>query len=252
MRTLSCNVPRAVGRHRRGIAATIALALALGATPAPSSAQLFGAMPVVDAGAIAQLVNQLRTASRQLAVLQNNARKLGHYNVRDVRAAMAEVDLLVRRGEALAYSLVDLDAQVRRTFPGARVSTTMAVDIRRQNERTLATLQGALAATRASARLLADEIMQLQAIKGQLRGLNANNAQAVAELQGVIGVHTAEELTLLRQQLAAQANAQTVFMANQMNRDLQGVAAAERFWWGGAGRPVRRGRAEVDAVKFTP
>ena len=76
------------------------------------------------------------------------------------------------------------------------------------------------------------------------------SAQQAAELGGMIGIHTAQEITLLRQQLATVGNAQVVMMANQVNRDLQGAAAAEAFWRPGQSTPIRRKNMSVDAVGF--
>ena len=76
------------------------------------------------------------------------------------------------------------------------------------------------------------------------------SAQQAAELGGMIGIHTAQEITLLRQQLATVGNAQVVMMANQVNRDLQGAAAAEAFWRPGQATPIRRKNMSVDAVGF--
>jgi hypothetical protein len=75
-------------------------------------------------------------------------------------------------------------------------------------------------------------------MKGQVGSIRS--AQQAAELNGVIGIHTSEEITLLRQQLAAQASAQAVLQANQVNRDLQGAAVARDLWLPGghdAGAP---------------
>jgi P-type conjugative transfer protein TrbJ len=235
----------------------LALALAVGwmaLLPTPAAAQfgLPGVPQIVyDPTAVGKLVTQLRVAQSQLQALRDNMRKLGSYNYRNIDGALAQIDAMTRQGQAISYSLANLDAQFRTTFPGSRVGATSgqrAADIRTQNERTLATIQGALAAARLSAQQFAVESARLNAIKRQIR--SARSAQQIAELQGVVGVHTAEEITLLRQQLAAQNNAQQVYLANQVNRDLQGAAAARAFWRPGGSTPVRRKDMSVNAVGF--
>jgi P-type conjugative transfer protein TrbJ len=224
--------------------------LAATASPTPARAQFFGPMPVVDAGAIGKLVTQLGVARDQLATLRRNMEKLGRYDLRDVRATMAQVDLVARQGEAISYSLADLERVVAETFPGAVHGGPSQADLRRQDARTLATIRGALAASRVTAQQFAAEVAALDAVKAQLRGIRT--AQQAAELSGVVAVHSAEELTLLRQQLAAQANAQTVYLAYQANRATQAAAAAAAFDSAGARRPPPRARRDVYALGFEP
>ena len=71
-----------------------------------------------------------------------------------------------------------------------------------------------------------------------------------AELEGLLGLHTAQELTLLRQQLTAQANAQAISLANTVNRDLQASALADALRREALTAPVRRKDMRVDAVGF--
>ena len=244
---------RPVAMWRRRLALTVVVG-AWVLMPVPAAAQfgLPGVPQVVyDPTAVGKLITQLRVAQSQLEALRDNMRKLGSYNYRNIDGSLAQIDAMTRQGQAISYSLANLDAQFRTTFPGSRVSATSsqrATDIRTQNERTLATIQGALAAARLSAQQFAVEASRLQTIKGQIR--SARSAQQIAELQGVVGVHTAEEITLLRQQLATQNNAQQVYLANQVNRDLQGAAAARAFWRPGGSTPVRRKDMSVNAVGF--
>lgn len=250
--TMHSSDPRSFRVRRVVVAAIAALAglavpegaraqLAIPGLPGiPGLGGLAGPMPVVDNTAVARLVAQLTTANQQLGVVRNNARKLGTYNLRDVNAALAHVELLTRQGEALSYALANVDADFRGTFPGQVTSPTLVADWRVQRTRTLATLRGALNATGASAREVAVGVARLEAMKRQLRGLPRENAQAAAEFNGAVGIHTAEEITLLRQQLAAQGAAQTVYLAGQINREAQAAAAVEDFLRRGAALPARR------------
>jgi P-type conjugative transfer protein TrbJ len=167
-----------------------------------------------------------------------------------VNPTLAQVDVLMRQGQAISYSVANLDAVFEQTFPGGRLSPTMAADMQLQNERTLATIHGALAAARASAQQVVLEATRLGAIKQQLRAITS--AQQAAELTGVIGIHTAEELTLLRQQLAAQGNAEAVVSANQVNHEAQATAAATAFREAGAAPMAPHARRDARAMIFEP
>lgn len=237
---------------------TLALAAVLTLVAASTGRAQFGIPQVVfDPTAVAKLASQLRqqidqinVARSQLRSQLDNMRKLGTYTFRDVSAVLDQVDALTREGQALSYSLRTIDRDFRATFPGAQLGTRMARDIRTQNERTLATLGAMLTASRASAQQFARGTAQLEAMKSQLRSVTS--LQQAGELNGAVSIHSAQELTLLRQQLATIGSAQTVYMANQVNRDLQGAAAAEAFWRPGQSTPVRRKNMSVAAVGFQP
>lgn len=242
-------------RHRwRTAALSLACAASLGMIPISTARAQFGIglgpMPVVDATAIARLASQLAIARDQLSTFRSNMEKLGRYDVRDVRATLSQIDIITQQGEAISYSLANLERVVNETFPGGRPGVTIAADMRRQDDRTLATIRAAIAASRITAEQFATEAAKLESIKGQLRGIRS--AQQAAELSGLAGVHTAEEVTLLRQQLAAQGNAQTVYLAYQANRAAQANAATAAFDSAGARRPSARLRTDVRALGFEP
>lgn len=216
----------------------VVLALALTAAPwRAAAAQFLGPMPVVDVNAtgqwvtqLARMTQQINTARDQLSSYRANMVKLGGaggYHLRGIDAALAQADALMREGRAIGYSLANVDAVFRTTFPGGVVPADYPAERRTQLVRTLETLRGSLNAASATARQLALGTAKLEAMKGQLRGIRS--AQQAAELNTTVGLHTAEELTLLRQQMAAIANAQSVFMASQVQRDAQAQAAAERI-----------------------
>lgn len=214
----------------------VVLALALTAAPwRAAAAQFLGPMPVVDINAtgqwvtqLARMTQQINTARDQLSSYRANMVKLGGaggYHLRGIDAALAQADALMREGRAIGYSLANVDAVFRATFPGGVVPADYPAERRTQLVRTLETLRGSLNAASATARQLALGTAKLEAMKGQLRGIRS--AQQAAELNTTVGLHTAEELTLLRQQMAAIANAQSVFMASQVQRDAQAQAAAD-------------------------
>ena len=238
-----------VHRGLRPIIRNMSLALALTAAPlAMSQAQfgipslgglvggLLGKGPqvVVDPTAVAKLVTQLEQQIQQIQVARNqlqlnvdNMRKLANPPWRRINATMAQVDQLAQQGQALAYTLRNVDAEFRQTFPGWRVSSTMTADMRTQSERTLATLRSALNAANATAQQFPVAAANLELMKSRMGSVTS--AQQAAELNGAIGIQGAEELALLRQQLATQQNAQLVATAQQINHELQGAAWQQAY-----------------------
>lgn len=259
MRMSQMQWPDRSGRRAVGLAV---LVLSGVLAPATARAQLAGLIPgapqvVFDPTAVGKLVTQLTRQAQQLAVARShlqaqldNMRKLASPNVRAINTTVAAIDVLTRQGQAISYSLANIDAQFRTTFAGYETYPSLRTVTRTQNERTLATLRGVLNATNASAQQFPVSSATLNAMKGQLRAITS--AQQAAELNGSIGILTAEELTLLRQQLAAQASAQAVTLANQVNRDLQGAAAAAAFEAAGAATPLSRPRRSATTLGWTP
>lgn len=245
--------------HRSSLGLGVLL-LHAGLSPSTASAQLGipgVAQVVYDPTAVGKLITQLTRQAQQLAVARahlqaqlDDMRKLASPNLRAINTAMAAIDGLTRQGQAISYSLANVDMQFGATFAGYATYPSLRTTTRTQNERTLATLRGVLNAANASAQQFPVSSATLNAMKGQLRAITS--AQQAAELNGSIGIVTAEEITLLRQQLAAQANAHAVTLANQVNRDLQGAAAAAAFESAGAATPVPRPRLRATDLEWVP
>lgn len=233
----------------RTTARAAVLAIVLAVAPFPASQAQFGIpglgglvggllgkgpQVVVDPTAVAKLVTQLEQQLQQIQVARSqlqlnvdNMRKLANPPWRRINAAIAQVDQLAQQGQALAYTLRNVDAQFGRTFPGWQVSTTMSADMRAQSERTLATLRSALNAVSATAQQFPVAAANLELMKSRMGAVTS--AQQAAELNGAIGIQGAEELALLRQQLATQQSAQLVAAAHQINHDLQGAAWQQAY-----------------------
>jgi P-type conjugative transfer protein TrbJ len=227
--------------------------------PSGAMAQLGIPQVVYDPAAVAKLITQLSQQIQQITLARSqlqaqldNMRKLANPSWRSISATISQIDALTRQGQAISYSLGSLGSVFRQTFPGTiaggRLTTSLAGELRLQDQRTLATLGGLLDAAQATSQQFATGTARLNAMKAQIGSIQS--AQQAAELNGVIGIHTAEEITLLRQQLVAQASAQAVLQANQVNRDLQGAAVARDLWQPGASVAIRRKNMSVQAVGF--
>ena len=249
---------------RRGLALLACLGLAVGMAPSRAHA-LFG-LPVLpqvvfDPTAVAKLVAQLGQLQNQLNVARANAaaflantRKLtSPYAWRSINSAVATVDGAMGSGQALGYSAGALPGRLAVTFPGyAYNPATAPADARARHEVTLATLKGALVAGQATGLQIGQSMSQLVTMKRQLAA--ATSAQQAAEVTATALVTQAEETTLLRQQLLAQASAEAVHTAEEANRELQGTAAVQALFTGPAraltASPPVRPRMDPAAYAF--
>ena len=235
-----------VSRLRGAVPICVALAVAT-----PMRAQI----PVTDAGALVQLVLQVRRQvqqvtmqTQQLKAQLDNMKKLGTYNGRQIAATLQQIDGLTQQGLAIWYSLGAIDAEFKRTFPGWLVSDMFAPELRVQQERTLATLRSAINAANVTAQQLPVSNARLGAMKAQFGSVTS--AQQALELNGSVAIHAAEELTLLRQQLAAQGTAEAIALANQVNRETQGAAVNTAFDTSGRTNAPPRSRRPIDQIAF--
>jgi type IV secretion system protein TrbJ len=166
------------------------------------------------ARAVQQINNQRLQIQYQLQALQ----KLPTHNWRDIRYLVQQLDILMQQGQALAYSLANLDAQFQQTFPGGQVASNnlvLSVSQRVQAQRTLGTMRAALNVLSEQSRQFAGGQAKLASIKGQMSGVRGT--QEALELQATLDAFLAEEVGLLRQTLTAQANMQAVYNAYAVN-----------------------------------
>ena len=190
------------------------------------------AIPVIDVAAIAEITATITKLAAQIVIMTNqynafvnNTRKLtSGYAWRNINSAVATVDGVVSSGAALSYSTIGLAGQLAATFPGYSYDpATIASDSRTQKERALGTAMQQVMAAQQTWAQIGQSVARLNQIKTQVAGISS--AQQAAEVGATIGVISAEELTLLRQQLLASTSAQAILAAEQTNRELQGVAA---------------------------
>jgi P-type conjugative transfer protein TrbJ len=149
-------------------------------------------------------------------------RKLQNPNWRGIQAVLAEMEGLMEHGQALAFTLQAIAAEFQITFPGDQVYRDYPIEQTTQAMRTLATIRGVLDRAQHAARDLPLGLARLEGMKRQLATIQGH--EEALELNGTIGVYSAEELTLLRHALEAQTNAEAVYFANRVNAESQAEA----------------------------
>jgi P-type conjugative transfer protein TrbJ len=212
------------GRVLAGAAMVVSAAL-----PAQAHAQFGIGGIVFDPRSLAQSVliykrayDQLTAARQQLQEQVTALAKLRNPNWRTISTLMSQADAYLRQQNTLGYGLPSLDAMFQRTFPGAQVVPNYETVQETQALRTLATLRGVLNATGRTAQDFPTGVTRLTAMKAQLAQVQGH--EAALELGNTVGVYTAEGVTLLQQQIAAQTNAQAVYFAHEINGQVQAEA----------------------------
>lgn len=210
---------------------SIVLAVLVVGVPRTAAAQfgLLGSGIVFDPSNFARNVlhyarrlEQMQLQAEQLRQQVTALRKLATPQWRQIDGTLAQTDALTQRGQALAYAVPAIDREFQRTFPGAQAFRDYPAEAGTQSLRTLATLRGALNASHRAALEFPTGVPRLQAIKRQLGSIRGH--EEALELNGTIGVYSAEELTLLRQAVMALTTVQAVSAANQVNAQAQEAA----------------------------
>lgn len=250
----------AAGRRRApALVLAVLILLAAGGTP-PAAAVI----PVTDYAHIAlnsywhyfhylqfayqivQQYQQLLAQARQIELQLQALQKLADPRWRDVSALLGELDGVMRQGTALGYSLADVTAQFRATFPGVqRWADPAAYPL--QGQRTLDTLGAALAGASRQGRSLAEGELTLAGIRQQTAA--THGTQEALEQLATLSAFSAQEQLLIRQALAAAANSGSVAAAFWINRDAQAEATREQL---AAATATTAARGGSPGWTFTP
>ncbi len=182
---------------------------------------------------------QLTAAKQQLQAQVTALQKLASPNWRDLTTTIAQTDALMRQANTLGYGVASLPTDLQRLFTGRAIVGDATAQLTAQTDRTLATLRTVLTATSRAAQAAPTGLARLQAMKRQLTTVRGH--QGALELGATVNAYAAEELTLLRQQLATQINAEAVYYTHQVNQRAQ-AQASERALWAWFAQPVARGR----------
>lgn len=162
-----------------------------------------------------QIGMQQRQLEQQLLAMQ----KLRNPSWRGIQLVLAEMEGLLEQSQALAFTLRAIEAEFLATFPGPQIFRDYPIEQTTQAMRTLATLRGVLGAAERAARDFPVGLSRLEAMKRQVGEVQGH--EEALELNGTVGIYSAEELMLLRQALQAQTNVQAVYFANQVNAEAQ-------------------------------
>jgi P-type conjugative transfer protein TrbJ len=165
-----------------------------------------------------QIANQVRQINYQLQAL----RKLSNPSWREVYDLLANLDFIMRQGQALAYSYQNIDAQFRQAFPGWAPVTSWPAQRQLQATRTLDTMRTGLDTVSEQFRHdIADQLF-LERMKSQLASINGH--QQALELEVTLLEYIAQELGVIKQSLAVGNNLQSVAWGARINREAQGEA----------------------------
>ena len=136
---------------------------------------------------------------------------------------------IVQGGQALAYSMGNLDAVFRRTYPGYGYnSNAYYTNYRNWSQTSLDTTVGALRA----AGLQGQQLQSEQSVLNSLRGMAQTSDGRMQALQvlGQINEQQVQQLMKLRELMMADMSSKQAYQATVIQQEAAGEAATERFF----------------------
>jgi type IV secretion system protein TrbJ len=192
---------------------------------------------------VVAVVQRVTIIAQQLEQLKNMIQNTENFpaGTWDAEALpkLLELGEIIQQGNAVAYRMANLDAAFRQRWPGYVPPDDFNASYGLWTTSTLDTIRGVLR----SNQLQADEFLSEET---RLQSLQALSDSSVGRMQAIqagnmIAGEEVEQLRKLRQLVMAQSNAQTVYMANQTNKDAQETASLRRWVMEGSNREIGSG-----------
>jgi P-type conjugative transfer protein TrbJ len=172
---------------------------------------------------------QLANEIRMLEDMIRNVKPLPGQTFGPITADINALANIVQGGRALAYSLGNLDAVFRRTYPGyAYNANAYYTNYKTWSQTALDTTVGALRA----AGLQGQQLQSEQAVLNSLRGMaqSADGRMQALQVLGQINEQQVQQLMKLRELMMADLSSKQAYQATVIQREAAGEAATERFF----------------------
>ena len=173
---------------------------------------------------------QLAGELQMLEDMLKHSRVLPYQTFSGVMPAIAQLHSMVETGQALAYSMANIDGQFRSTFPGyASFSPNQWYrNYQTWSNRSLDTTLGTLKA----AGLQASQMTSEGEVLGQLRVMaeTADGRLLALQVSNQIAHEQVDQLMKLRQLMLADLQSKQAYQAMMIQQDATKQAAAERFF----------------------
>jgi len=223
---------------RKVIVFTVVVSLLFFGVPAPMNAGVVGGV----ATEWTQLLNhvqlimtyirqgiQLQTQIQQFAEQLKQGRVLRQQIFGSVQQDLAQLAQIVQGGQALAYSMGNLDAQFRNTFPGYGSRTSGYFnDYKKWSQTSLDTTLSTLRAVG----LQGQQLKNAQAVLAQLRTMStgAGGQMEAVEVGNQIAEQQVEQLMALRQLMLADLQSKQAYQAEQIQKEQADKAALDQVF----------------------
>ncbi|HXA67312.1 MAG TPA: P-type conjugative transfer protein TrbJ [Bryobacteraceae bacterium] len=175
---------------------------------------------------------QLETEIAMLATMLRNTKNLSPQKFGQIQADINALAQIVQGGQALAYSLGNLDQLFRKTYPGYGTNPTVYyMNYQKWSQTTLDTTLGALRA----AGLQGQQLQSEQAVINSLESMSqtADGQMQALNVLGQISDQQVQQLMKLRELMMADMSSKQAYQAAIIQQQAANEAAAQWFFTGG-------------------
>jgi P-type conjugative transfer protein TrbJ len=172
---------------------------------------------------------QLENQMKQYAELLKQSRPLSHQSFGAIQQDLSQLGQIVQGGQSLSYSMSNLDAQFRGTFPGYASRTSGYFDdYKKWSQTSLDTTMNSLRA----AGLQGTQLNNSQALLAQLRDMStgADGQMEAVEVGNELAEQQVEELMSLRQLMLTDLQSKQAYQAEQIQKEQAENAALEQLF----------------------
>ena len=171
---------------------------------------------------------QLKNAIEQLRDAIKNSQFSTSLTFGAISRDINSVNSIVTGGQALAYSLSNLDALFAETYPGYKSGTRYFQEYKKWSQATLDTTRGVLRAAGMQSHQMASEQAVIDALRSQAMS-PIGRMQALQVLQQ-ISEHQGQQLMKLRQLMIADMSSKQAYQAAMIQKQATSEAASEHFF----------------------
>jgi P-type conjugative transfer protein TrbJ len=184
-------------------------------------------MPVIDLGAITQLMYQLSQLKTQTEYISTELKQLkgNQYQWSDAQGVINNLGSVIQQTNGISYNASNIDSQFRKAYPGYKAPENFSDQYKNNSEMTLNTLNGVLQSVGTNARDFQDENTRLKFLQAQSQSAQGQTQAIQAASQ--IASETVSQIQLLRQTVIAQTNAQTTYYATNIQNEASSRAELE-------------------------
>jgi P-type conjugative transfer protein TrbJ len=175
---------------------------------------------------------QLESEIAMLANMIRNTKNLSPQRFGQIQGDVNALAQIVQGGQALAYSLGNLDQLFRKTYPGyGRNPTVYYMNYQKWSQTTLDTTLGALRA----AGLQGQQLQSEQAVINSLESMSqfADGQMQALNVLGQINDQQVQQLMKLRELMMADMSSKQAYQAAIIQQQAANEAAAQWFFTGG-------------------
>lgn len=175
---------------------------------------------------------QLDTEIAMLATMLRNTKNLSPQMFGQIQADINDLAQIVQGGQALAYSLGNLDQLFRTTFPGyGRTPTVYYANYQKWAQTTLDTTLGALRAAGLQSQQMQNEETVIKSLESMSQ--TADGQMQALNVIGQISDQQVQQLMKLRQLMMTDMSSKEAYQAAVIQQQAANEAAAQWFFTGG-------------------